>query len=308
VALSVTGCKLASPLESVDPNHPATSTGNTGNAGSSNGGSGNGGNAGSGNSSCPVCSHQNFDCTVGTSTGQATIVTTTSKGCTGSIGDSSESSPLWIDCDAEQVCVDQEDTCYDATLGSDGFTYQVTGGNTVMCTAGSSTVMPGCDEVEILVDGGFDDGSGAWIEVSTNGFPLIQDATQLDAVSPQSGGYAAWLGGAPLEDSGLAQPVFIPEGTVSLTVAGYFGLTTSDTGLNDYATIAVGSEDTGVNAIMQMWDPRNAVTPWVAFSGTTDAADLAGLSLTFLIASTTDDAANTNFFFDSLSLKATVCE
>jgi hypothetical protein len=274
------------------------------NAGAAN----NAGNNTGGNvtASCPVCNIDAFDCTVDTSTGQATIIETSADGCSGTIGDSSETSPIWINCEDEQVCVDQETTCYDATFDSDGFSYQVTGGGTVTCTEATSA-MPNCDEVELLVDGGFDEGTGSWVEVSTNGFPLIQDSSSLGSVTPHSGSYAAWLGGAPLEESGLGQPVLIPEGTVSLTASGFYGVTSTDPGLADYAYATIGSDDSGIAVTFEMWDPRNAVTPWVPFTSTTDAADLAGLSLTFLLGSTTDDVENTNFFFDSLSLTATVC-
>jgi hypothetical protein len=312
--LSVVGCNLTSPLDDIEPNHPGDPLGNTG--GSGNAGMGN--NAGTANNagnntggnvtaSCPVCNIDAFDCTVDTSTGQASIIEPSEDGCTGTIGDGSSSDPLWLKCDTDQVCVEQEGTCYDATFTADSFTYQITGGSTVTCTEVTSA-MPNCDEVELLVDGGFDDGSGAWIEVSSGGFPLIQDAAGLGSVTPHSGSYAAWLGGAPLEDSGLGQPVLVPEGTVSLTASGFFGLTSTDPGLADYAYATIGSDDSGIAQTFAMWDPRDATTPWVPFTSTTDAADLAGLSLTFLIGSTTDDVENTNFFFDSLSLTATVCQ
>jgi hypothetical protein len=129
----------------------------------------------------------------------------------------------------------------------------------------------------------------------------------LGAVAPHSGDYAAWPGGAEFEDSDLAQQVFVPDGTVSITVSGFYGLNSTDPGLNDYVSISIGSDESGIALGLQTWDPRNAVDPWVPFSSTTDAADLAGLTVYFLIRSTTDGAENTNFFFDSLSLKATVC-
>lgn len=180
------------------------------------------------------------------------------------------------------------------------------GGNT---NGGSSNPPPdNCDQVELLNDGNFDQLSGVWQEASSNGFTLIRDSSELPGVIPESGDYAAWLGGVALEESGLLQVVTVPEGTVQLTASGYYGLVTTDVGDGDFGYVALADGEANVLGSFAEWYPEDAVQPWNGFTATLDAASLAGTDVLFVIGSSTDDFDDSNFFFDSMSLTATVCE
>jgi hypothetical protein len=168
---------------------------------------------------------------------------------------------------------------------------------------------PQCETFELLTDGDLETSSGTvWIEVSSGGYALIRDSSNLGSVSPESGNQAAWMGGATSEESGLGEEVYIPSGTVELTASGYYGVMGTDLGTGDYAALSLGDPvSSSVLGIFQTWYGDEYTVPWQYFTFTVDGSALGGSTVNYLIASSTDSADNTNFYFDNLSLTATVC-
>ena len=99
------------------------------------------------------------------------------------------------------------------------------------------------EQAPSLRNGDFDQGpDGSWNESSTNNLPLIRTAEALAGVTPQSGEWAAWLGGADNEISTLAQFILIPETATTLNfyiwLASYEGSGSCE---KDFAFIRLGS-------------------------------------------------------------------
>jgi hypothetical protein len=116
------------------------------------------------------------------------------------------------------------------------------------------------------------------------------------------------MGGAASEDSDLGQQVFIPSGTTELTASGYYGVTGTETTTSDYAALSLGDPvSSSVLGIFETWYGDELTSPWQPFSVTVDGSALGGTSVNYLIASSTDASLNSNFYFDNLSLTATVC-
>ena len=74
-----------------------------------------------------------------------------------------------------------------------------------------SVYLPLISKVQFLQNGDFEKGlDGSWKETSTKGFPLTLTGGDLQGIVPQSGVWAAWLGGELLETSILSQGIMIP--------------------------------------------------------------------------------------------------
>ena len=59
-----------------------------------------------------------------------------------------------------------------------------------------SVYLPLISKVQFLQNGDFEKGlDGSWKETSTKGFPLTLTGGDLQGIVPQSGVWAAWLGG-----------------------------------------------------------------------------------------------------------------
>jgi hypothetical protein len=180
---------------------------------------------------------------------------------------------------------------------------------------GASAGAPGAEcELELLVAGGFDEAS-AWEQTAVpSNFQLILRADAASAllgfeVSPPSEPNLVWLGGIEGDTQSVSQSVTIPAGAKTLILSGTVWVGTEQADLSNGDRAALGFVDAfGAGTDFVTFTPADATDDWTTFSDSMPSGELAGQQLDFGLASVTDGSANTNFFFDSLSLVANVCE
>jgi hypothetical protein len=183
-------------------------------------------------------------------------------------------------------------------------------------TDGSGT--PDCNmmQLELLQNANFDvTPNTAWTEMPASPkTAIIVTQQQLEdqtvtGVAPESGTMLAWLGGVASSSESLTQTVAVPADATALHLQGFYWIATQET-MNlpfDHLVLAL-SNGTGVTHLIQDWTNMNSVGSWTAFDlPISSPATYAGKTWTLSIISTLDNASNTNFFLDTLHLRARVC-
>lgn len=159
---------------------------------------------------------------------------------------------------------------------------------------------------ELLLNPGFDNGAdGNWQKQSP--YDLITPAADLP-IPPHSGNYVAWLGGFNNLSETLWQQVDVPAGTVNLEISGYLWIRSNEPGGPIDGAVATLRSPVGAELeTVGTWSNADAGATWVPFSYT--ALDsYAGQSIRLQVDSATDSAYVTDFFVDTLSVEATVCQ
>ncbi|MBV7328598.1 hypothetical protein KFU94_10115 [Chloroflexi bacterium TSY] len=153
-----------------------------------------------------------------------------------------------------------------------------------------------------LENGTFDAGAdGHWTEESSNfggqGALILNERELPEEISPLSGAYAAWLGGANDEESSLTQSVIVPNSSTPTLVI-HYQIHSEDVCGYDYAEIQVDGQvldsiDLCEDKATQTWTQTNA-----------DLSDHAGqtISLGFLVG--TDGSFVSDFFLDDILIIA----
>jgi len=146
-------------------------------------------------------------------------------------------------------------------------------------------------------------------------FPII--SANPTGVTPHSAPNKAWFGGASGSDvtpakasltDTLHQDFAIPAGATNVVVSGYYLVGTNDvtTSVFDTFTIdLVQTNGTLIENVLTLSNMTNAST-FTAFSKAI-TANVAGQTIRLRALSINDDILHTNFFLDSLSVKATHC-
>jgi inhibitor of cysteine peptidase len=156
-----------------------------------------------------------------------------------------------------------------------------------------------------LKNGDFESGpDGSWTESSTNGFGLITNQGGGLPVTPHSGSWAAWLGGADFELSLVSQRITIPAGAETLRFFYWIGSqeTCHPSSPYDTAEVLLGGVSlhtyelcTGTNT--DGW--REQVIAIAGFQGQT---------LDLIFKTTTDVSINSNFFLDDVGITTSAGE
>ena len=166
-------------------------------------------------------------------------------------------------------------------------------------------------QLPILANGAFDDSplGVSWIDDAQDpNFPIIE--VSPSGLVPDSEPNLAWLGGADDAQDHLLQNVTIPAGTTSLVLTGAYliGSVEDPSQAFDFAAIRF-TDAAGTGTVLEplaSFDNTDENNDWTSLN-VTSAATFAGQTIRFEIDSATDDSNNTNFFFDTLQLTATVC-
>ncbi len=171
----------------------------------------------------------------------------------------------------------------------------------------------GCTDVvvQLLSNENLDLGSGGgWVENGA-GFPIVlspSDPTYPLPVTPQSGNYAAWMGGVDSATRAMYQDVAIPAGATNLTVTGYRYIATEETsGTWDVWTATIRNTGGGVLETLGTLSNADALESWVTFNYV-PVTNFAGQTIRLYFENTNDILNNTNFFIDSFALRVTVCQ
>ncbi|MEO8841942.1 MAG: hypothetical protein ABI591_09815 [Kofleriaceae bacterium] len=166
-------------------------------------------------------------------------------------------------------------------------------------------------QTELLAHGDFEAFTTGWHEVQPADAPSELISNHL----PQAGTYGGWLGSYDTgftESDELFQDVAIPAGTTVLTLTGYWlvGTTeTSTTNVYDSSVVSLAqTNETPIETALSVNNLNSTTgTTYTAFSHSFAVAGIAGTTVRFKMASTSDFSKLTNFFYDTLSLKATHC-
>ncbi|MFT3697516.1 MAG: hypothetical protein QM831_30515 [Kofleriaceae bacterium] len=159
---------------------------------------------------------------------------------------------------------------------------------------------------ELLVNGDFEQNTTGWHEVQF-------DSELISNYLPQAGTYGAWLGSYDQTASDeLYQDIAIPAGTTSLVLTGYrlVGTTeTSTTNAYDFSHVGLAqTNETAIETALTLSNLNSTTgTTYTAFSHSFAVAGIAGTTVRFKMDSESDISNLTNFFYDTLSLKATHC-
>ena len=226
-------------------------------------------------------------------------------------------------CQSAQDCDDTID-CTTDTCGADG--QCVHSADDTVCTPATGMCSHcklgiGCvdaapQEQELLLDPSFDQNVGDWVEYSdTFSFNISADASAHSASNLVKFGPAR-AKADEREFAGVYQEVYIPPGTIKLTVSGWYkmlpgSLTGERPAAGDYVTLTLFGLDADVTRYVDYheWAGSQAKqTTWTRFTYDTSKSKLAkvlGLDVSLDLVCETWD---TLYYFDSLSLTASVCE
>ncbi len=167
-----------------------------------------------------------------------------------------------------------------------------------------------CDD--LLINGDFDDGAMGW---QTNADNIIFDADQVEQVYAYSGRYFAWLGGVLSATRNLSQDFQVPAGAASLRLEGKYSVAseTESGPVEDTFKIELSNNAGMVVSTPLMlsnttWTIRSdGVFQWDDLAVTINTQAVAGQRAKLRLVSVTDFQNNTNFMFDSLSLRSSAC-
>lgn len=150
-----------------------------------------------------------------------------------------------------------------------------------------------------------------WVEMPFD--PTLPIITTDDGIAEQTPTLKAWMGGfAEVSSDQLHQDVVIPAGTSELKVSGHFAVATTEVagaGVKDTASIELTEVGGTLIESIKTFDNTVTFQTWTVLDHTVaNINGLSGQTVRLVLRSSSDAAANTNFFFDSLGLTATHCE
>ncbi|HEY5920312.1 MAG TPA: hypothetical protein VIV11_01520 [Kofleriaceae bacterium] len=165
-----------------------------------------------------------------------------------------------------------------------------------------------CDN--LLANGDLDSGTGSWVAKPTD--VIVDDRSLPVELSAHSGNYFAWLGGAPSATRSLQQKITVPESVAMLSLRGKVFVGTESTAGYAEDTLLVqllGNVETVLLTPKTLSNvdetrPGSSSVIWTDFQ--VAIAKPAGVAWLRLI-SMNDATNNTNFFFDTLTLKPAGC-
>lgn len=161
--------------------------------------------------------------------------------------------------------------------------------------------------VQLLGNPNLDDATAApWQQSLIDGYTVI--GADIPGTGPHTLPNGAWMGGFLSSTDYLYQDVAIPAGATGVSLNGFRWFATEETGgVYDTVRIEIRSTAGAVLETLASWSNSDQTAAWTAFSlGVT--GNYGGQTVRVYLTSTTDSSLNTNFFFDSLGLNATVCQ
>jgi len=168
-----------------------------------------------------------------------------------------------------------------------------------------------CDD--LLVNGDFDDGAVGW-QVNADDI-IYDDANIAPTIYADTGGYFAWLGGLPSSMRNLSQELSVPAGVMSLTLEGKYSVATEtesgpveDTFKIELYNSAGSLISTPLMLTNTTWTiGADDSFRWSDLEVTINTQAIAGQRAKLRLVSVNDSLNNTNFLFDSLSLRSNAC-
>jgi serine protease len=148
-----------------------------------------------------------------------------------------------------------------------------------------------------ITNGDFESGSSGWTEYSTNGYSVIISSGYPVSITPHSGSWLAWLGGAYDEISYVQQQVNVPSSAPYLSY--YQWINSAETGCGyDYGKVYINSTQVDSYGLCV----SNNTGGWAKHM--VDLSSYAGQSVSLMIYSSTDSSVNSNLFIDDVGFQS----
>jgi subtilisin family serine protease len=144
-----------------------------------------------------------------------------------------------------------------------------------------------------LVNGGFENGTGPWSQVSSGGYNLITTNR------PHTGAYSAWLGGYNGGSDAVSQTVTVPSNG---TLTYWWYMTTQESGATpyDYLRVSLYSGSGALLATLRTYSNASGAGQWRQDS--VSLAGYAGQSVRVSFTGTTDQSLPSSFYVDDVTL------
>lgn len=147
----------------------------------------------------------------------------------------------------------------------------------------------------LIVNGGFEQGSSPWIESSSGGYEIV------DSSNPHTGSYEAYLCGYNNCQDSLYQTVTIPSTSTSATVSYYWYMTTTETSHSyDFLKVQVRNSSGTVLATLQTISDGSTAGQWQHASY--DVSAYKGQTVQIAFVGTNGSKNPTDFYIDDVSL------
>ena len=162
----------------------------------------------------------------------------------------------------------------------------------------------GAPSAATLVNGNFEQGAFVgWDEYSNHGWPVVLAPGASLPITPHSGSWLVWLGGAYDEIAHIAQTLTVPNAS-SLRLY-YWIASANPCGLSDVARVTITDLATSLSSHVHTWDlcASNETGDWQALD--LDLSAYGGKSIRLMIQISTNGTGNSNFFIDDVSLYGT---
>ncbi len=170
---------------------------------------------------------------------------------------------------------------------------------------------PSCDS--ILKNGDFDDGPNSWISTPDETIRDEYDFSHIEFLYAHSGDYFIWLGGEYGVTRTISQTIDVPMYASSLTLEGKTIVGSESEGGPVEDTLTLEILDFETREVLETalsWSNQNTTEgdywSWRDFR-VNIAGDYSGQSIVLRWTSVTNQEANTNFLFDTLTLKTSDC-
>jgi hypothetical protein len=181
-------------------------------------------------------------------------------------------------------------------------------GQKEICDAQGNWVATTTPSMQLLMNPGFDQGMVAWVEDTLSSSTIITNDSILTSIKAQSPSNLAWLAGYANAQDDLWQDVSIPAGASSITLSFYYAIATQENSpaIADSMTVYTYEPRTDRFTAVATFNDNMSTPVWTRFSVSLPVS-LAGKSIQLGFQSTTDNARNTNFFVDTVSLDVVAC-
>lgn len=166
----------------------------------------------------------------------------------------------------------------------------------------------GTIEMELLTNPAFDT-APPWVESRIDqAFPIVASSPGVAALSaPNRARLGGFARARAINQDQLHQDVAIPANAMDLTLSGSYRIATLEIlpGQYDLGQVDLSSTSNNPIEVVIALDDDDASSAWTPFTKTFASAH-AGESVRVRLTSSSDSSDETSFYFDSLSLKATV--